>query len=35
MRLPRRGFAPPRNDMRFIKAVPNDKLQSEIPAEVI
>ena len=35
MRLPRRGFAPPRNDMRFMKAVPNDKLQSLQYAERI
>ena len=27
MRLPRRGFTPPRNDMRFMVAVPNAKLQ--------
>ena len=27
MRLPRRDFAPPRNDIRFTKAVLNDILQ--------
>ena len=35
MRLPRRDFAPPRNDMRFMKAVLNDKLQSLQYAERI
>ena len=28
MRLPRRGFVPPRNDMCFMECVPNDKPQS-------
>ena len=35
MRLPRRGFTPPRNDMRFMVAVPNDKPQSCLYAERI